>query len=361
MVGGLSRRDHLLFVYAKIRKMKIQHYLFLTLLLVLFFGTNYFIYTSSFEVSGDRNEANVVDTIQPKEIAKEYPSVLNFGDVMFDRGVRNIMENRGRDPFEYIKKDLDVLKKFDIIVANLEGPIVEMDRSKCQSKAYNFQFASTAPELLKSVGINMVNIANNHTQDCFSAGYESTKKFLKESRIDYVGEKELEKSYVLGMIDNKKVAFVGVDQTISPTLSSNFYSLITKLDLENDYVIVNIHWGTEYELQTTSAQVVIAHNLIDSGADVIFGHHPHVVEPIEVYKGKAIFYSLGNFVFDQDFGETTVGLGAGVEFRDEKSFFTIFPFNIKLFAPEFMKDEERDIFCQKFLVGLSRTDCSFEI
>ena len=341
--------------------MKTVHYLFLGVLLVSFFTFNFFVYTTSFEIPTEKMEANVIETIKPKEVTKEYPSILNFGDVMFDRGVRNIMENRGRDPFEYIKKDLDILKKFDIVVANLEGPIVEMDRNRCQSKAYNFQFSSTTPELLKSVGINMVNIANNHTQDCFSIGYESTKQYLRESRIDYVGEKELEKSYVLGMIDNKKVAFVGIDQTISPALGDDFYSLIKKLNLENDYVIVNIHWGTEYELEKTNAQMVIAHNLIDSGVDVIFGHHPHVVEPVEIYKGKAIFYSLGNFVFDQDFGNTTVGLGAGVEFRDEKSIFTIFPFNIKIFAPEFMKDEEQDIFCQKFLIGLGRMVCSFEI
>src|SRR3989344_426158 len=341
--------------------MKTVHYLFLGVLLVSFFAFNFFVYTTSFEIPKEKMEANVIETIKPKETTKEYPSILNFGDVMFDRGVRNIMENRGRDPFEYIKKDLDILKKFDIVMVNLEGPIVEMDRNRCQSKAYNFQFSSTTPELLKSVGINMVNIANNHTQDCFSIGYESTKQYLRESRIDYVGEKELEKSYVLGMIDNKKVAFVGIDQTISPALGDDFYSLIKKLNLENDYVIVNIHWGTEYELEKTNAQMVIAHNLIDSGVDVIFGHHPHVVEPVEIYKGKAIFYSLGNFVFDQDFGNTTVGLGAGVEFRDKKSIFTIFPFNIKLFAPEFMKDEEQDIFCQKFLIGLGRTGCSFEI
>ena len=154
-----------------------KYYITLGILLAVFFGTNYYIYTHSFEAPQEKLTASVVNAIEPEkpvEITKKYPSVLNFGDVMFDRGVRNIIENRGRDPFEYIKKDLDLINKFEIIIVNLEGPIVEMDRNKCQQKAYNFQFASTTPELLKTIGIDMVNIANNHSHDCFSVGYESS-------------------------------------------------------------------------------------------------------------------------------------------------------------------------------------------
>lgn len=288
-------------------------------------------------------------------------SVLNFGDVMFDRGVRNIMENRKRDPFEYIKGNLDVVKKFDVVIANLEGPIVEMDRALCQQKAYNFQFALNTVDILKSVGINMVSIANNHSYDCYKAGFESTKKYLSESQIDYMGDFVLEKSFVVKTIRNKKIAFVGIDETVQVVPVFSFYSLIKRLKAENDYVVVNIHWGTEYALVESESQRNIAHKLIDSGADVIFGHHPHVIQPVRIYKDKAIFYSLGNFVFDQNFGETTTGLGAGVEWRDGKALFTIFPYNIKLFAPDFMKGAEKENFCEKFLKDLSHDACSFEL
>ncbi|MFA5889161.1 MAG: CapA family protein [Candidatus Paceibacterota bacterium] len=335
--------------------------LLLGILLTLFFGTNYYIYNYSFDMSKDKMKASIVDMTKQDVVQKNYPSVLNFGDVMFDRGVRNIIENRGRDPFEYIKRDFDFIDKFDIIIANLEGPIVEMDRNECQQKAYNFQFASTTPELLKTIGINMVNIANNHSRDCFSVGYESTKQYLKQFGISYIGDQELEESYRLVMVNDKRMAFVGIDQTISPALTDKAYALIKKLDSENDYIVVNIHWGEEYKLEANSTQIDIAHKLIDNGADVIFGHHPHVVEPMEIYKGKMVFYSLGNFVFDQNFGDTTVGLGVGVEFQDSKSVYTLFPFNIKVFAPEFMVGDERTVFCEKYLKSLNPAGCSFEI
>lgn len=306
------------------------------------------------------------EVLEKPFVSEEVPkpttvSILSFGDVMFDRGVRNIMENRSRDPFEYIKTDLDILKKFDVVSVNLEGPIVEMDRSLCQKKIYNFQFGSSTPEILKTVGINMVNIANNHNYDCLKIGFESTKSYLQKSGMDYMGDTDLEKSFVIKIISGKKVAFVGMDETVQIVPIVSFYPLIKRLDLENDYVVVNIHWGTEYALIESEAQIKIAQNLVDNGADVIFGHHPHVIQPVRVYKGKAIFYSLGNFVFDQNFGDTTTGLGAGVEFDGDKSKFTVFPFNIKTFAPDFMEGNEKDEFCQKYLTSFSHNGCKFEL
>ncbi len=297
------------------------------------------------------------EIIFPKTSVK----VLNFGDVMFDRGVRNIIQNKGRDPLEYIKKDLKELKGFDVFLVNLEGPIVTMDRSKCQQKAYNFQFASDTPERLKSIGVNMVTLANNHSYDCYKVGFESTKQDLVKAGIEYIGDSELEKSFVIKEIAGKKVAFVGMDETVQVVPLSNFYPLVKKLKAENDLVVVNIHWGTEYLLTNNANQKAIAHKLIDSGADIIFGHHPHVVENMEVYKGKAIFYSLGNFVFDQNFGDTTVGLGVGVDFGEKETAFELFPFNMKIFAPDLMKGEEKEVFCEKFLKGLVHKGCEFVI
>lgn len=293
-------------------------------------------------------------------ISESSVTILNFGDVMFDRGVRNIIENRKRDPFEYIKKDLDLLKS-DVFIVNLEGPIVEMDRSLCQQKAYNFQFAPSTTEILKSIGVNMVTIANNHSYDCLMPGYESTIRYLNSSGILFMGEKEYEKSYTTKVISGKKVAFVGMDETVQPIPVSGFYEVVRKLKNENDIVVVNIHWGTEYMLSANENQIEIAHRLVDSGADVIFGHHPHVVQNMEVYKGRAIFYSLGNFVFDQNFGDTTVGLGVKVEFKEKETIFELFPLNIKVFAPDLMKGEEREKFCKKFLGQIPNKDCRFVI
>lgn len=294
-------------------------------------------------------------------IAEPSVKVINFGDVMFDRGVRNIIENRGRDPLEYLKKDLDFFGEYDVFLVNLEGPITKMSRSECQQKAYNFQFAPDTVDRLESIGVNMVTLANNHSYDCFKQGFESTKKFLASSSVEYIGDSVLEKSFLIKEISGKRVAFIGMDETVQIIPLSNFYPLIRKLKSENDLVVVNIHWGKEYLLNNDSNQQAIAHRLIDAGADVIFGHHPHVVQNMEVYKGKAIFYSLGNFVFDQNFGDTTVGLGVKAEFKEGETIFELFPFNIKIFAPDLMKGEEREKFCDKFIKGLESNNCKFVI
>lgn len=325
-----------------------------SILFVPNWGNGYYV-NSHVKTLGLRTVAEEI--LFPKNSVK----VLNFGDVMFDRGVRNIIENRGRDPFEYIKNDLDLIKDYDVKIVNLEGPIVVMDRALCQQKAYNFQFAPDTTDRLKSIGINMVSIANNHAYDCLKQGYESTKKYLNASGIQFMGDKEFDKSYVIKEISGKKVAFVGMDETVQAIPLSGFYEVVRKLKKENDIVVVNIHWGAEYKLTNNANQQAIAHRLIDSGADIIFGHHPHVVQNMEVYKGKAIFYSLGNFVFDQNFGDTTVGLGVGAEFGEKETTFELFPFNIKIFAPDFMKGEEREVFCKKFFKGLVHEGCEFVI
>jgi gamma-polyglutamate biosynthesis protein CapA len=333
-----------------------RKFYFILLLLTILLGGMYF-YAGGEQSGHVVNIANIplVPVFQKKSV-----SIINFGDVMFDRGVRNVM-SKGRDPFEYIKKDKNVLEKYDVVIANLEGPIVEMDRKKCQQKAYNFQFASTTTDLLKSVGINMVNIANNHNYDCYKVGFESTKNYLAGSGIEYIGDTELEKSYLIKEINGKKVAFVGMDETIQPIPLYNFYPLIKQLDSEVDFIIVNIHWGTEYSLEATQKQKNIAHALVDNGVDVIFGHHPHVIEPLEIYKEKAIFYSLGNFVFDQTDPVTLDGLGVGVTFENETATFELFPFHLNQFAPTFLKDPQKTVFCEKYLKSLDHMGCTFEI
>lgn len=310
--------------------------------------------SSTYKIRIESNEKEITPE-------KNTVSILNFGDMMFDRNVRKKIEKDGKDPFMYLKEEPKVLNDFDFIIANLEGPIVEMDKKLCQGKAYNFQFASTTPALLKSVGINIVNIANNHIYDCYGRGVESTKKYLKEAEIDYVGDEVVEKSFIIKNIGDKKIVFIGLDRTISSTPISNFYELIKNLKLSNDYIVANIHWGEEYRLVETADQKTVAHGLVDSGADVIFGHHPHVIEPVEVYKDKAVFYSLGNFVFDQIGEERNFGIGAGVEFGENFNKFTVFPYKIKSSAPQFLDDINKGTFCSEYLKNLKPEGCSFKI
>ena len=286
-------------------------------------------------------------------------SVLNFGDAMFDRLVKAKMKT-GKDPFEYIKGvEGNFLKGVDFIAANLEGPITE--NSNCQKKSFSFRFDPAIVELLFQNNIELVNLANNHSLDCYDMGLDDTKKYLDERGIGYFGGgRSSENSFIIRSVGEKKIAFVGIDDTLGMIDVNNFYPLIEKLKKENDYVVINIHWGNEYNKLPSQAQKNTAHKLIDSGADVIFGHHPHVIEPVEIYKNKPIFYSLGNFIFDQQTKETNEGIGVGAVLGGEQQSYYIFPYKISDTQPKLLSGKDMLKFCGVFLKDISDKDgCVF--
>jgi len=148
-------------------------------------------------------------------------------------------------------------------------------------------------------------------------------------------------------IKGKRVAMVGF------SLFSGFdlkkaKNIILKLKKEADLVVVNIHWGEEYKTQFSQKQQKIARGFIDSGADVVIGHHPHVVEGVEKYKGKYIFYSLGNFIFDQYFSdEVKTGLAIAVNFQKDDMSFELYPIFSNFIQPSLLKDKKKSEFLKK--------------
>ena len=298
-----------------------------------------------------------------KGISKEETkiSLLNFGDTMLGREVgRKIIKNGG-NPFEKIRGvEGNFLKGVDFISINLEGPITET--THCQKKAYSFRFLPKTAKLLFENRINIASLANNHSYDCGRKGLSDTKENLDHFKIDYFGGDKLSNSYIIKEIDNKKIVFVGIDDTLRKIKINDFYNLIKNLKKENDYLVVNIHWGYEYNKLQSKSQTEIAHKLVDSGADVIIGHHPHIIQPMEIYKNKAIFYSLGNFVFDQIPKETNRGFGVGIILSDKINKFYIFPYEIINHQPTLFSPQEAEKFCGSFLENIETSAvCQFEI
>ncbi len=294
--------------------------------------------------------------------SREPVTILSFGDFMLGRVVAKVMEGTGISPFEKITQQKENLfKDTDFVVANLEGPIT--DTENCQTKAYSFKFKPEIATLLEESGFDLFNLANNHAFDCFQKGLDDTRKYLTQSGIDYFGVDNLDESFIIREINNKKIVFAGIDLTIPMVSLEEFYLKIKELKEENDFVIVNIHWGQEYELENSETQSLIGKKLIDNGADIIFGHHPHVIQPVEIYKNRPIFYSLGNFVFDQNMINTNIGFGVLTSLGKDKMEFEIHPFNIIKTRPEFMDTEKSLKFCQNFLENkvLSYMGCSFEV
>jgi gamma-polyglutamate biosynthesis protein CapA len=179
------------------------------------------------------------------------------------------------------------------------------------------------------LGFTAVNLANNHTLDFGQSGYEETKENLAKDDILYFGSPSNNEDLSTQInVRGKLICLVGYEEFINPE-PQTILDEIHSLQASCYRIIVFAHWGVEYLPTPSDKQKTLAHSFIDAGADVIIGSHPHVVQPLEVYKNKAIFYSLGNFVFDQNFSfETTHGLAVQVEFSDTETHFTLAPISI---------------------------------
>ncbi|OWK27023.1 MAG: AmmeMemoRadiSam system protein B [Parcubacteria group bacterium GW2011_GWA2_38_13b] len=288
-------------------------------------------------------------------------SILNFGDAMFDRWVKEKIQ-KDKDPFELIKgAEGNFLKGTDFIVLNLEGPITAV--SDCQKKLIAFRFEPSAAKLLFQNNITLVNLANNHSLDCYEKGLNDTRENLDKYGISYFGGgHSLENGYIIKKVGSQKAAFIGIDDTVGAIDLNDFYPMIKKLKSDNDYLAVNIHWGYEYAQTPSDTQKKIAYQLIDNGADVIFGHHPHVVQSLEIYKNKPIFYSLGNFIFDQLGEETNKGIGVGAVLKKEFQQFYVFPYKILDTQPKLLPPKEAFDYCKIFLKNISdKKNCTFRM
>jgi poly-gamma-glutamate synthesis protein (capsule biosynthesis protein) len=162
-------------------------------------------------------------------------------------------------------------------------------------------------------------------------------------------------------IGNKKVALVGFDITLNNDHLEDDYKLVENLKEENDLVVVNMHWGLEYRKKSNSEQQEVGHRLIEAGADVIIGHHPHVIQEIEIYQGKPIFYSLGNFIFDQSREDTRRGYGVGMVTGSENIEYYIFPYEIKKYQPELLGYDQMKDACSDILGDLEEERCYFGV
>jgi len=267
--------------------------------------------------------------------ASDSPSVLFLGDMMFDRGVGVTSRKNG---YEYIfGPATTTIAKHDLTIANLEGPITTykskliLDNGKAIS-GFQFTFATSTAKALKNAGIDIVSLANNHTDNFGQTGLNQTRKYLNDNNIKYFGSPinnidlmattTCVKDVCIGLIGWHEFSYKG-DINVSKKIKE-----FKEQGL--DYIIVYPHWGIEYKTIPSKKQIKLAHGWLDEGADMVIGHHPHVVQSIEKYKDKYIFYSLGNFIFDQYFSfNTTHGIGLSLNFNKDKSKFSyeLIPFS----------------------------------
>lgn len=240
-----------------------------------------------------------------KNIEKELSNVsfLFVGDMMFDRGVRDSVLNNATGDFSFLFKKTDFIKEVDVAFGNLEGPV--SDVGKEVGNLYSFRMHPTVLSALKETGFDVLSVANNHIADWGRTAFEDTLFRLKNEDIVPVDAD-------LNIIEKNgiKIGFLGFSDVGPPLpeilLDKSFGDKIKNASEKTDILVVSLHFGEEYQKIHNKRQEELAHLAIDNGAKIVIGHHPHVVQDIENYKDGVIAYSLGNFIFDQNFSEDTM-------------------------------------------------------
>jgi poly-gamma-glutamate capsule biosynthesis protein CapA/YwtB (metallophosphatase superfamily) len=201
----------------------------------------------------------------------------------------------------------------DLTMVNLECPVTDIVDP--EPKAFTFRCDPRALPAARRGGVDVVSQANNHAYDQGPAGLVDSLDAIRAAGLASVGAGTHEAEALRAVrfeIDGWTVAVVGIDQVLDPldqvarpnkpgTAGGHAFQLVRRAVRDaaasSDLVFVMIHWGVELEARPRPYQVRQAHRMIDEGADVIFGSHPHVLQPMETYRGRPIFYSLGNLVW----------------------------------------------------------------
>lgn len=196
--------------------------------------------------------------------------------------------------YGYFSKGVrEVLSADDLSVGNLEGVLTDKNLKNAFIKPFSFKGPSIYTNILKAASIDSVNIANNHTRDYGMEGFKDTITILSDAHIPHFGEGILDVREIKG----RKFGFAG-HRGWNPDIKHTAKKEIESLRAQGAEIVIFVfHWGEEREHIANKIQREIAHYVIDSGADLIIGHHPHVLQGIEEYKGKKIVYSLGNFIY----------------------------------------------------------------
>lgn len=205
---------------------------------------------------------------------------------------------------------LEEFRQADVSMVNLEAPFTSAVQP-LPGKKFNFKAPIENVQALQTGGIDIVNLANNHAMDYQSAGLLETTQTLQKAGIQSIGAGENIKAArrpVIMDVKGKKIAYLGYYDAdlhaatvegagTNPRHNDRVAADIKALRKQVDWIVVNYHWGEELAKYPGDWQIDLARFTVDQGADLVVGHHAHVLQGAEVYKGRPIVYSLGNFIF----------------------------------------------------------------
>jgi len=305
-------------------------------------------------------------TTAPKQIT------LNFGgDVTLADYFQWYVGKRYSYPFAKLK----AFGRADISMVNLENPLTK--RGRVRDKPYVFRALPEYVRILQNGGIDLVNLANNHIYDYSRQGLLDTIQKLDAAGIFHVGAGRnlaAARQPVILTVKGVRLGFLAYyglrahSESHPATADSAGTALrnlrfirqdIQNLKAKTDLIIVNFHWGREKQIEPDAEQIYFAHKTIDYGADLIVGHHPHVWQGLEKYKGKIIAYSLGNFIFGGNSRkhETSAFLRVYVSVKSKQvNGVEIIPVQINYWQPQLLSGAE----AQNFIHRLKQISSHFK-
>jgi poly-gamma-glutamate synthesis protein (capsule biosynthesis protein) len=248
----------------------------------------------------------------PEQVAKQDStlSVIVSGDLMLGGRFIEVMSKQGIDyPLQQISKTLQLA---DITYCNMEPPF-RSDEGKSAPKQYIYRVPPEHSKSIKNAGFDVVALANNHIMDYGVKALQTTLKTLDHMDIQYCGAgmnlAEARKPVIMEK-NGVKIGFLSYSKTFpfsfyakddepgtAPGYEQYLREDIPKLKEQVDFVIVSFYWASIMQKDPKKYQVHLARQSINLGADIIIGHHPYTIQPLEIYKGKPIFYSVGKLAF----------------------------------------------------------------
>ncbi|MCR4695339.1 MAG: CapA family protein [Pseudobutyrivibrio sp.] len=287
----------------------------------------------------DKSQAEETEPVEEEIVEEEAEpldlttSIVFTGDVELSEYVQANYDNGGIEAV-VSPEILALLNDADITMINNEFCFSTRGQ-KAPDKEYNFRVNPSYVSILTDAGVDIAGLANNHVLDYESQGLLDTFTTLTDAGIEYTGAGNTfeEASRLVIREDDKgrTYGFLAASHVI-PVASWNitdaspgefcFYDetallqAIEEADKKVDYLFVMVHWGTEHTTELTEYQTIDGHKFIDMGAEAVIGMHSHCLQPVEIYNGKPIFYSLGNFIFNQTIKS---GGGGAVEFTIDEN------------------------------------------
>lgn len=224
-------------------------------------------------------------------------TLVATGDVIPARAVNYQAVTRKDFKWPFLNTAL-FLRSADITLINLETPLIK----NCPLTQTGMVFCGVDANIegLLFAGVDVANLANNHSENYGQKGLEETEKLLTNNGILYSDSSNT----TIKQYNNLKFGFLGFN-VLNKINTDTIALAIKSAKSQVDILVVSFHWGAEYQSQPAKETITFAHLAVDSGADLIIGNHPHWIQPVEIYNNKLIMYAHGNFVFDQMWSEKT--------------------------------------------------------